>query len=731
MTVALWTPGKSQQTAERRILETNAILADLKKAEHDGRAISDVERIISVRKLCEAGGVQTMEPLLPLMFNLNGHPYSLYDYFPFSPVFRTRMPDNLVLITGRQVSKSTSLAAHGVGVSNAIPHFSTLFVTPRYEQIRRFSTEYVGAFIKQSPVRELWTSTETTGNVLLRTFNNGSKMFFSFALLDVDRVRGIPAKKVAIDEAQDMDPDHIPIIRETMSASKEYGITQITGTPKTLDNFIQGEWMRSSRAEWFTPCFSCGSWNIASLEFHLEKMLGPPREDISEHLPGTICHKCRKPINPRYGRWVHRHPERRWNRLGLHVPQPIMPLHYAIPKKWSELIQKREGAANTAPHVFINEILGESSATGNQLVTLPDLQAAAILPWANNSMDPLQEVFDRLGDYKTTVMGIDWGGGGEDGVSFTVLSLLGFRADGKIDVLWGRRLLNPHEHIKEAQEILGYFQRFNPSFIAHDYTGAGILRETFLIQAGVPIERIIPIQYVRSATHSLMTFHPPTVQHQRTWYSLDKTRSLLYVTSSIKLKMIRFFQYDHKSDDVPGLIHDFLALIDEKKPGTHAGDIYLIKRAAGLHRRLRPGREPGLCGPMARQRRLAQLRRRRQLPTHGPAGPPGRELPDGVDGRGHPRWWRVLRHALKPAPTPCASRGPEGHPRQPSGPLRGVTTRRLLPSRRRGRTAPRRRRRPRLHPRHPPRRHPPPRLRGHRRPRHRGSRPSQDRRPRP
>jgi hypothetical protein len=580
--VALKTPGKDELVAERRFKEMTAVLADLEKAERDGRSISDVDRIISVRKLCEAGGIQTLETLLPLLFNLNGSPYSLYDYFPFSPMFRTRMPTNTVLMTGRQVSKSTSMASHGVALSNAIPYFSTLFVTPRYEQIRRFSTEYVGAFIRQSPVRDLWTSTETTGNVLLRTFNNGSRMFFSFALLDVDRVRGIPAKKVGIDEAQDMDPDHIPIIRETMSASKEYGITQITGTPKTLDNFIHGEWMRSSRAEWFTPCFACGEWNIASLEFHLEKMLGPMRDDISEARPGTICHNCRRPINPRYGRWVHRHPERRWERLGLHVPQPIMPLHYAIPKKWSELLQKREGASNTAPHVFINEILGESSATGNQLLTLPDLQNAAILDWENNPLYPPKEIFDRLASYRTTVLGIDWGGGGEDGVSFTVLALLGFRTDGKIDVLWGRRLLNPHEHIQEAQEILKYFQMFDPTFIAHDYTGAGILRETFLVQAGVPIERIMPIQYVRSASHSLMNFHPATVQHQRTWYSLDKTRSLLYVTSSIKLRMVQFFKYDYKSDDVPGLLHDFLALIDEKRPGTHAGDIYLIKRAQGF-----------------------------------------------------------------------------------------------------------------------------------------------------
>jgi hypothetical protein len=379
-----------------------------------------------------------------------------------------------------------------------------------------------------------------------------------------------------------MDPAHVPIIRETMSASKEYGILQVTGTPKTLDNFIHGEWKRSTQSEWFTPCFACGEWSIASLEYHLEAMMGPARDDISEANPATICHACRRSINPRYGRWVHRYPDRRWQRLGLHIPQVIMPLHYAISKKWSELLQKRDGAANTAPHVFINEVLGESSATGNQLVTLLDLQAAAILDWENNPLEPSPRVFERLETYRTTVLAIDWGGGGEEGVSFTVLALLGFRSDGQIDVLWGRRLLNPHEHIREAETIMGYYKAFRPTFVAHDYTGAGILRETFMAQAGVPLEQIVPIRLVRSASQSLMQHHPPTAQHQRSWYSLDKTRCLIYVTSSIKLKLLRFFKYDYKSDNVPGLLHDFLALIDEKRSGTYAGDIYLIKRADGF-----------------------------------------------------------------------------------------------------------------------------------------------------
>ena len=106
--------------------------------------------------------------------------------------------------------------------------FRTLYVTPLYEQIRRFSNNYVRPFIDRSPIKPLWSGTSTENSVLQRSFKNLSMMIFSFALMDADRVRGISADKVAIDEVQDMDPDHLPIIREVMSHSK-YGLFQFTG----------------------------------------------------------------------------------------------------------------------------------------------------------------------------------------------------------------------------------------------------------------------------------------------------------------------------------------------------------------------------------------------------------------------------------------------------------------------------------------------------------------------
>lgn len=518
----------------------------------------------------------SLEPLLPLMLNLNGKPYTLSDHYPFSPIMRCLMPKQQVWKTGRQVSKSTSLAAHGVVLSNAIPYFKTLYVTPLYEQIRRFSNNYVRPFIDQSPVKALWSGTNTENSVLQRSFKNMSLMIFSFALLDADRVRGVSAHKVAIDEVQDMDPDHLPIIQETMAYSR-WALTQYAGTSKSLSNPLEGLWRRSSQAEWFIKCESCAHWNIPALEFDLDKMIGEYNIHISEKQPGTVCAKCQKPINPRLGRWVHRYPNKRWSFSGYHVPQIIMPLHFADPEKWSMLLQKREGFGNTTIAQFYNEVMGEAVDAGQKIITETELKAACLLPWQNKK-EPTQECLANLEHYRHRVLAIDWGGGGEEGVSFTVLAVLGLRHNGIIDVLWGKRLLLGANHLAEAMECMKYANTFKADFVAHDYTGAGTVRETVMVQAGFNLDRVMAMRLVRAASQDIMVYRPPTPINHRQHYSIDKTRSLLYTCQAIKMKQVQFFKYDWEGEDNTGLIADFLALVENKAESRIAGDIYTITR---------------------------------------------------------------------------------------------------------------------------------------------------------
>lgn len=537
------------------------------------------DRVLALRELVEQECVPSLELLLPLLLNLDGKPYTLQNHFPFGPLFRAMMPKQSVWVTGRQLSKSTSIAAHGVILSNAIPRFKTLYVCPLYEQIRRFSNNYVRPFIDQSPVKTLWSGTNTENSVLQRSFKNGSLMIFSFALLDADRIRGVATHSLRIDEVQDMDPDHIPIMSETLSYSK-WGLKNFTGTPKTLDGPLAGLHSASSQAEWFIPCRNAGChvWNIPAPEYHLDAMIGDYHDGISEQCPAVVCYKCRRPINPRFGHWVHRRPKLRWKFAGYHVPQIILPLHYTRPDKWSELLLKREGWGNTTQAMFYNEVLGVSVDAGQKLVTETQLRAACTLPWKNNPKQPAGQIQKLLKHYKHRCLAIDWGGGGEEGVSFTALAVLGYRENGQVDVLWGKRLLLGSDHLKEAIECMRWYRAFKCDSVAHDYTGAGTVRETVMVQAGFALDKIIPVKLVRAAIQDLMTYKAPTPINHRHYYSLDKTRSLNYTCMAIKLKQIRFFEYDHIDDDNRGLISDFLALVENKTETRLAGDIYTITR---------------------------------------------------------------------------------------------------------------------------------------------------------
>ena len=548
-----------------------------------------VERINMAQHVMSQSGYLTLKPLLPLLLSIRGKPYHLHDHFPFAPFFRTRMPRTTLLKTGRQVSKSTSLAAQGVLFSNCIPYFSTLFITPLFEQVRRFSQNYVAPFIETSPVGRLFSGESTINNVLQRSFKNRSQMVFSFAYLDAERTRGISADKNVIDEIQDMDITFLPVIHETISASRDWGLVQYAGTPKTLDNTIERLWTDSSMAEWVIKCphGGCGHWNIPALEFDLLQMIGPAHNDVSENCPGVICAKCMKPINPRpayqggTGRWVHRVPERRWSFAGYHVPQVIMPMHYASAEKWQKLVDKMKGKGNVPLHIFYNEVCGESWDSGSKLVTVTDLKKAASLPWACKA----EEAKQHIGQYLYRFVAVDWGGGGVSKgksdlsrQSYTTIAVVGLTPDGRVDVIYGFRSLNPHDHVREAKLILGIMNTFQCSHVVHDYTGAGTVRETILAQAGLALNNILPVAYTGPAKGGLILFKPATDDHPRNHYTMDRNRALSYTCQFIKSNVIRFFQYDYRGSEDVGLLHDFLNLIEDKSASGSGRDSYKILR---------------------------------------------------------------------------------------------------------------------------------------------------------
>lgn len=396
---------------------------------------------------------------------------------------------------------------------------------------------------------------------------------------------------LAVANCQNMDFSFLPIIGETMSAS-DWGLWRYAGTPLTLDNTIERLWLDSSMAEWCIPCErgGCNHWNIPALEFDLIDMIGPWHSNIGPDCPGVICAKCRKPINPRHGRWIHRYPAKRWKFAGYHVPQIIMPMHYASVEKWEVLLGKMAGRGNTPINVFYNEVCGESYDSGSKLITVTDLKRAACLPWSNR----VDDAKAHIDDYDYRICAVDWGGGGapkgsqntkraqtnpgEVYNSYTSIAVIGVTGDGKYHVIFGLRSIHPHEHVFEAKLILGIMRHFKCSHLVHDFTGAGATRETIIHQAGLPYTRIIPVRYVGPLMGPIIQLRQPKPALPKAHFRCDRSRSLTFTCQMIKSGILKFFQYDHHSNEDPGLLHDFLALIEQKGDGRAGPDPYVILR---------------------------------------------------------------------------------------------------------------------------------------------------------
>lgn len=551
--------------------KVQTLLRDLGKHKSESSAIVELAQCLDA---LISAGIPTLTPLLPAFLSLKGRPYTIDDHFPFEPFFSPNLPRSFTAKAGRQIAKSTGIAAQGVIQSATTSHFNTLFITPLFETVRRLSSNYVREFIETSPVKRLITAPGQSANVLQRTFRNGSSMFFSYALLDVTRTRGINTDKCAFDEVQNMDETFIPLIQETMSGSPYGGISQFTGTPLTLDGTLEKLWLRSSQAEWVIDCPACHYENVPALSHDLVDMIGPWREDISEEKPGTICAKCKKPINPRTGRWLHGSPELADSAPGYHMPQVIFPMHYADVDKWRELLIKQ---ARMAPYQFFNEVCGESYDIGAKLITLSAIRQAAVL-----HPNDINIAMSVARNYSFRVLSIDWGGGGVDGTSYTNYAVLGALPDGTIDVIYGYKSLTPHDFMREAAIALDLVGKFGTHLLAHDYCGAGSLREQFIVNAGYPLDKIVPCWYVPGATQGVMRFVEANPLHPRDHYKIDKPRSLNLTCSQIHQGRLRFFKYDDSNGEDMNLLRDFLALVEEKKESSRGRDIYSIVRSKNM-----------------------------------------------------------------------------------------------------------------------------------------------------
>ncbi len=373
------------------------------------------------------------------------------------------------------------------------------------------------------------------------------------------------ANGIAVHNCQDINWDFMPVIDAVTDAVERWGFKTYSGTPKTLDNTLTSLFEDSSQAEWVTKC-GCGKFNIPSIDHDLLKMIGRDT---------CICAACGKPLDCSKGAFVHRFPKKRQEFSGYHVSQVTHPLHYTHPEKWLDLLYKMK---NYHQSRFYNEVLGIPCDSAEKLITQSELQQLC-----SEDDNTLENAINKSKSFSFRAIGIDWGGGGDETQSYTAIALGGlFPGQEVIEVVYAVKLNRNMPSWEQAEYILDLVKKFNPNFIAHDYGGAGCDKETILIQAGFPLDKVAPFTYTVSSAKPIISYNPP-ISGYRCSYSLDKMRSIVVLVHMMKARKIRFPSWESMTEVDTGvgtisLLEDFLYINAERIERPRGSDVIQITK---------------------------------------------------------------------------------------------------------------------------------------------------------
>ena len=537
--------------------------------------------------------------LLPVLFTIGGDPYTLADHWMYAPLFRIfKRPKITTLRAARQTGKTQNISGQDTLKCSLVPNYKQINVTPLYEMARRWSANYIKPLMDGCNIPGLVAEVgrnRFNDSVLQRSFPNGSTMMFTFAYLDCERTRGIAGDEMAIDEVQSMQMGFIDIIREVLSGSL-LGFERYSGTPKTMDNPIEKKlWKNSSMAHWMVWCDACNKDNIFSEDFDMRANIGKD---------GPVCRYCGKPINcrprparngkPASGYYVHKYPERAWEHVGYHIPQCVHPRHTDISHKWKTLVRKMEQMKEAQ---FDNECLAISSDVGAKLVTTEQLRGCA----QRKAM-----TLDRIraerqsGKWRVLVTATDWSGKGRrknakrvsedtelEYASYTAQAIVGIQHGKSIpEVIYVNRLPYDTDYVKEAQMSVQTYIASGSDIYAHDFTGAGSVKEVLAkqygIDQGMKMNSIMPFLYTSLGPEKPIVHFDNKVGSVQYYYSLDKHRALSLVALLIQRQELLMPEWNapapNGKEKIGNLLEDWLSLFEETSETPRGRKFVTIQR---------------------------------------------------------------------------------------------------------------------------------------------------------
>lgn len=370
---------------------------------------------------------------------LDGKDFRLTDRHYLKEIYNGDIEDGMIM-SGRQVEKSTTESTHMANYTLLIPYFKALYFAPLTDQVRVFSKERIGKlynFSQQNCIAKNFKDKDLADAVMFKEFKNGSTNYFKHCFEMGDNIRGITVNGIWGDEIQDIHIDAIPVIKETQSHALEAGarmrVTWYTGTPKTFSNTIQQYWDKSSQNEWVVKCPHCNKYQIMGVK-NLEPTM-------------FVCQKCKMEL-PKWaiinGRWYSLQTGKKLK--GYRISQLMVPWILA-PDIWDKY-------TTYSPEKFHNEVLGRSYENAEKPFN------PLILAQISNNDLLLYPRAEREFANTRNFMGIDWGKGEK---SFTVVTIFAWNIFGKFQMIFKKRYergdeLDPDWQVRDIANLMTLYK---------------------------------------------------------------------------------------------------------------------------------------------------------------------------------------------------------------------------------------------------------------------------------
>jgi hypothetical protein len=351
---------------------------------------------------------------------------------------------------------STLLANYLITRSIVRPYNKAVYVSPSHLQTRQFSNGKLSPWTQDSPIiNKYFIDSSVSSQVFEKGFTNGSLIFLRSAFLNAERVRGLSANELMIDEIQSMLSANIPVIMEVLSHAEDPQVI-FAGTPLTMDNYIETMWQSSNQCEWLVPC-------DAHIPIHWNFL---DEKSIGKEYP--ICNKCGKRIDPSKGKWFAFNNTD--DMVGYHMNQIMVPWMQS-PTKWKELVWKKE---HYSKGQFYNEVLGLSYDSASKPISRFELMRLC------SPQHPYRWRPDEVTQNQPVFAGIDWGEGA-DGTernfkgrlktaSYTVLTLGMFINPKQFYIFFQKRFKGEEALPRNCvREIIQICKAFNAVMIGSDW----------------------------------------------------------------------------------------------------------------------------------------------------------------------------------------------------------------------------------------------------------------------